>query len=829
MKSVRIFLLTLAVFIGISSIRAQQVNTLYFLENAPMRHTINPAFQPVSDFYLPIPIIGYFNVTGGNNQFMLKDLYFNDPTTNNMIGALHPNAQSQVWNNMTPFFRGNTEVQFTLLSWGWRFKENGYFHVNSSERVELRSGIPTSLFGQMLNPSLEQQMDLTRLTAVGDVYSELALGYSHRINEKWTVGGKVKVLFGHAHANADFNNLNLEIAGTDAKLFGSGNMVVAGAVNSPLLYGDVTKEDYLSTIWTHLIPSGYGGALDLGFTYKPIQQLQISAAVTDLGFMHWHQAEHLSMTADTTFTQLGGYDYNNYVQNGVFDADSMLSAVDKNIDHVADAIIFGDAEQKAYTNMLTAKLNIGIDANFFKNKLGVGVYSHTRFYNSYITEEITLGAAYRPANWFNIAASYSFINGHWSNLGAAISLATYDGIMFTVAADYIPLSYAKATYNDKALSMPYKTNQLNLSVGVTIVTGTNKPRKKSKAEETEEILMTPIVAEPITETPVETEPVVEAPAEVEPVVETPVVTEPVVETSVVTEPVVETPVVTEPVVETSVVTEPVAETPVVTEPVQIIEIAPIDSDNDGITDEFDKCPSTPAGVLVDTCGCPLDDDHDGVPNYLDKCPNTPAEVAVDSVGCPLDDDHDGVPNYLDYCPETPVEAQNQVDENGCPLDSDKDGVANYEDLCPDTPGEKSNKGCPVVIQEVREMIQKKMAGIEFDFEKAIIRPDSYNYLNQIAQTFIANPSYMVDIQGHTSSEGKYSFNMKLSEQRAVAVREYLIKKGVPASMLTTQGFGPNKPISTNATLEGRRRNRRVEFVISYEETTRTEVNNRVEK
>jgi OOP family OmpA-OmpF porin len=70
--------------------------------------------------------------------------------------------------------------------------------------------------------------------------------------------------------------------------------------------------------------------------------------------------------------------------------------------------------------------------------------------------------------------------------------------------------------------------------------------------------------------------------------------------------------------------------------------------------------------------------------------------------------------------------------------------------------------------------------------------------------------------------------MKLSEQRAIAVREYLINKGVPASMLTTQGFGPNKPTSTNATLEGRRRNRRVEFVISYEETTRTEVNDRVE-
>ena len=537
-------IVALLVCMSSSIAHAQQVNTLYFLENAPMRHTINPAFQPVSDFYMPVPIIGFFNVTGGNNQFMLKDLYFDDPTTGNKIGALHPNAQSQVWNNISPFFRANTEIQFTLLSWGWRFKENGYFHINSSERIEMLGGIPTSLFGQMLNPEMNQ-MDLTQLSAIGNVYSELALGYSHRINEKWTVGGKVKVLFGHAHANAQFDNLNMEVAGQNATLTGKGNMVVAGAINSPLLYGDITTEEYLSTIWTHLIPSGYGGAVDLGFTYKPIKQLQISAAVTDLGVMRWHKAEHISLTADTTLVGLGGYDYNNYVQDGVFDADSMLSAVNRNVENFADAMILGAAEKKPYQHMLTAKLNVGVDANFCDNKLGVGLYSQTRFYNSHITEEITLGAAYRPANWFNIAASYSFINGHWSNLGAAISLATYDGILFTVAADYIPLSYAKATYHDKTISMPYRTNQINLSVGVTIVTGTNKPRKKSKAEETEEILMAPAITE-------------------------------------------------------------------------VVEIIPMDTDNDGVIDELDKCPNTPAGIAVDTCGCPLDDDQDGIPNYLDS-------------------------------------------------------------------------------------------------------------------------------------------------------------------------------------------------------------------
>ena len=58
----------------------------------------------------------------------------------------------------------------------------------------------------------------------------------------------------------------------------------------------------------------------------------------------------------------------------------------------------------------------------------------------------------------------------------------------------------------------------------------------------------------------------------------------------------------------------------------------IDSDNDGVPDEYDACPNTPAGVKVDADGCPIDSDKDGVPDYLDKCPNTPAGVKVDADG-----------------------------------------------------------------------------------------------------------------------------------------------------------------------------------------------------
>ncbi len=90
----------------------------------------------------------------------------------------------------------------------------------------------------------------------------------------------------------------------------------------------------------------------------------------------------------------------------------------------------------------------------------------------------------------------------------------------------------------------------------------------------------------------------------------------------------------------------------------------VDSDGDGVTDDLDKCPGTPAGTAVDSSGCPLpqDDDGDGVTNDIDKCPGTPAGAKVDANGCELDSDGDGVGDSRDQCPNTPAGAK--VDDTG---------------------------------------------------------------------------------------------------------------------------------------------------------------------
>jgi outer membrane protein OmpA-like peptidoglycan-associated protein len=105
-----------------------------------------------------------------------------------------------------------------------------------------------------------------------------------------------------------------------------------------------------------------------------------------------------------------------------------------------------------------------------------------------------------------------------------------------------------------------------------------------------------------------------------------------------------------------------------------------------------------------------------------------------------------------------------------------------------------------------------LEGVNFDFDKATLRPESHAILDKAAATLKKQGKTKVKVAGHTDSRGSDSYNLKLSQRRAETVRNYLIKKGVAADRLTAKGYGESRPIADNATKEGRFKNRRVELV-----------------
>ncbi len=286
-----------------------------------------------------------------------------------------------------------------------------------------------------------------------------------------------------------------------------------------------------------------------------------------------------------------------------------------------------------------------------------------------------------------------------------------------------------------------------------------------------------------------------------------------------------------------------------------------DSDGDGIVDSKDKCPT----VYGTIDGCP-DSDGDGVADNVDKCP----EVAGTVDGCPeidmsgVDSDKDGLPDALEAkigtnpnnpdsdgdglndgeeylgvdSPNTAIAATKKSDpknvcdplQKGDDCDSDGDGLTNAEekklgtdpnnpdsdgdrindgqDKCPMLAGTKANMGC-ALSQELLDQIKSASEHIYFNSGSAVIKSESYADLDKLAAILSEHTEVKASIEGHTDSQGNDQMNLNLSKARAKAVKDYLIKKGVPADHLTSEGYGETRPVADNSTAAGRAKNRRV--------------------
>ena len=226
-----------------------------------------------------------------------------------------------------------------------------------------------------------------------------------------------------------------------------------------------------------------------------------------------------------------------------------------------------------------------------------------------------------------------------------------------------------------------------------------------------------------------------------------------------------------------------------------------DTDGDGIEDSKDSCVDVPG--LAEFSGCP-DTDGDGVQDKDDACVEVAGLKSLN--GCP-DADGDGVADKDDACKDVKGPKENK----GCPWpDRDGDKVLDKDDKCPDVAGTVANQGCPEVSDEAIKKLNDYAKTILFDTNKATFQERTYPVLEAITAILKEYPSANFSIEGHTDADGKDAANLTLSENRAAAVKNYLIEKGIAASRLSSKGFGESMPIDSNKTKAGKANNRRVE-------------------
>jgi outer membrane protein OmpA-like peptidoglycan-associated protein len=260
-----------------------------------------------------------------------------------------------------------------------------------------------------------------------------------------------------------------------------------------------------------------------------------------------------------------------------------------------------------------------------------------------------------------------------------------------------------------------------------------------------------------------------------------------------------------------------------------------DNDNDGIPDKQDRCPNNPEDRDgdQDADGCPEgndgDRDGDGILDSHDKCPDVPEDRDgfEDKDGCPdPDNDKDGIPDEKDQCKNDPEDKDGWQDVDGCPdPDNDADGIPDIKEgsdkdgNCMNRPetfnGFQDEDGCPdqgrVVVQENNVLILDK---ILFKTGSAEILQESLGIVDAVAQTLSHHPEFsLVEVQGHADERADDNYNLKLTQDRANAVVEAVVKRGVDRKTLRAMGYGEYCPLDPAHNAAAWDKNRRVEFKI----------------
>lgn len=471
MRSLIIWMLLMVVLVAPSI--AQLPNSLYFIENTPQRNTMNPAFVPQDKWYVSLPVIGDIGLAAGNNAVMFRDIIFRDANNSTVTFLKNQTSVDRFFKLLNPsnIISLNKEVNIIGLGHGDEFS---YWHFSVSQKTRAGVSLSKDIFGLLLygtNQLIDKNFSFSGTTADVSDYYETALGYSLKFTDKLTLGAKAKLLLG-------INNLSVHNRG--ASITSEVNHL---ALNTDLRYrtsGDVSMIQNISDRYylrpiNFAKPGGLGVAFDLGADYRLSDNIRLSAALVDLGFIRWNNhvlgtdvkaAYQFNGVADIDFNA-DPADLNQRLQH----LTSYQNLSDSLLNAFNSAVSIADVVDVPYSTLLRTQLNVGFEYLLPEKALSVGVVSSTRLYGKSIDEEITVSLNYRPEKWMNAALTYSALKGR-SSMGAAIGLKL--GIInFFAAADYIPfqkkeVAIAVANGGTFMLPLPYSSMYFNVRTGINI-------------------------------------------------------------------------------------------------------------------------------------------------------------------------------------------------------------------------------------------------------------------------------------------------------------------------------------------------------------------------
>lgn len=424
--------------------QAQYLRSSYFMEGTSARLQLNPGLQPTKG-YFNMPIIGSFNMSASSNVLGTSDII------DLMDSGSDLYSNDKLFDRLKADNRLNVNLNTDILSFGW-YRGKGFWSVNVGLRADFGAELAKDMFSMMRTMNgfaledvagTNQSYSLSNQTLNMKAYAEIGLGYSRRITEKLTVGGRVKVLLGLARAEMNINqfDLNLDVPNpqyanyadyesrgelSPSDWYGSHYDYSAnGNVITTLKGGGMTFDndgmiDNFDLDAGDLGIAGSGFGIDLGASYKVWDNLTVSASILDLGFLKWKESETTVATVSgEAHETIDASNYDRYI-GGDF-----LSFERFDFEE-------GSPEKVKTKNRLYSTLLLAGEYGLLNNKLSVGAMYTARFAEPKTLNELTFLATFRPKNWLNAAISYSPIQASGKSIGLAVKL----GPLF-VGTDYM--------------------------------------------------------------------------------------------------------------------------------------------------------------------------------------------------------------------------------------------------------------------------------------------------------------------------------------------------------------------------------------------------------
>ena len=453
---------------------SQHSNTLYHLKGiVPQNYLMNPAHQPECGVHVGMPGLAPVDVRMGI-PFSLNDVMYYDAELDSTVTYLHPNANKDIF--MSRIRKNNylhAEMSTGIASWGFRI-EDMYFSFDIRQKGYFNANLPGDFLKFMLELNEDgEEFNFSNFDFSSRVYNEYSMGASKKFFNNLTLGIRGKLLFGIADislknsqinlhtdkdlwtVNTDFT-LNANIPFADIPLNKDGNF----ALDSIEFEDDLAVADVIGPG----LFSNFGMGMDLGIAYEPVERLNLSASIVDLGFISWKNNTY-NISQNTSFEfdgvsidSIGSEQFSEYLVDSLKNNFELLESRD------------------VYHTFIPTKVYLG--GEFMVNPaFGIGFLSMSEIYHKNIRQEFTVSTNFNPGKVLSFSLSYSFLNYSFNNLGFGLSSALGPLNMYFVL-DNLPIMLAREVNNN--IVVPHKTKNANIKVGLNLVFGCNREKRLMK-------------------------------------------------------------------------------------------------------------------------------------------------------------------------------------------------------------------------------------------------------------------------------------------------------------------------------------------------------------